>query len=194
MLAGALDLICMGIAITRKSGEVMYANDYSKKLLATHALAAPIPAAEQRNGQYGLRGGLAEFVKEIGSARQIWSSPNGQLLIEILPLPASADVLGMLGRRGGAMLMMRERGKHPLPAPEHLMALFGFSAAEARTCLALCQVESAEKCASRLNLSLATVRSQLQAAMQKTDTSKQGELLSVILSVPVCRTGNGEAP
>jgi DNA-binding CsgD family transcriptional regulator len=44
-----------------------------------------------------------------------------------------------------------------------------------------------------LNLSLATVRSQLQAAMHKTSTSRQTELLSLILSIPVCRPDHDKA-
>lgn len=187
MLEGALDLVCMGIALTRRSGEVMYANESSRRFLVAHSLATPAPVAEGKNRQYRLRGHLAKIVQEIDATRTVWSTPNGHLLVEILPLGVATDVLGMLGRRGGAMLMMQERGKHQFPTIKQLKDFFGLTAAEARTCLTLCQVESAEKCADRLNVSVATVRSQLQAAMHKTSTSKQAELLSVVLSVPACR-------
>jgi len=193
MLEGALDAVYMGIAFTRKCGEVMYANACSRRFLVSYSLAAQPPVGKEENWQYLLRGRLAQIVRDMGSTRRIWSTPDGNLLIEILPLLAAANCLGVLGRRGGALLLMRERGRHQFPALEQLIDLFGLTPAEARTCLALCQVESAEKCAALLNVSMATIRSQLQAAMQKTSTSKQAELLSVILSVPVCRTEDGAA-
>ena len=190
MLEGALDLVCMGIAVTRTSGEIMYANEYCRKLLGDYSLAETTLDPQEQIGQPHLHGSLAQVVRNLGGVRQVWSSTHGHLLVEILPLHAERKVLNLLGRRGGAMLMMRERGKHQFPVLEHLMDLFGLTAAEARTCLMLCQVESAEKCAKQLNLSLATVRSQLQAAMNKTATSRQAELLSLILSIPVCRPDN----
>lgn len=189
MLEGALDLVCMGIALTRKSGEVMYANESSRRFLVAYSLAISASVTEGVNRQYRLRGHLARIVQEGDDSRRVWSTPDGRLLIEILPVPTT-NILGMLGRRGGAILMMQERGKHQFPTIKQLMGLFGLTAAEARTCLTLCQVESAEKCAHQLHLSLATIRSQVQAAMHKTSTSKQAELLSVVLSVPVCRAAN----
>ena len=187
MLEGALDLVCMGIAFARKSGEVMYANQCARGFMDTYSLATRPPVAGDQNWQYLLRGRLAQIVRDMESTGQIWSTPNGHLLIEIQPLQAETDGSSILGRRGGATLMMQERGKHQFPALEQLMDLFGLTHAEARTCLTLCQVESAQKCADKLNVSLATVRSQLQAAMQKTSTSKQAELLSVVLSIPMRR-------
>jgi len=191
MLEGALDLVCMGVALARTSGEVMYANLSARKFLSTYALAAQSSIVREGGWQCRLRGRLAQIVQNIAGERQIWSSPNGKLIVEILPLLSAADCLNILGRRGGAMLMMRERGIHPLPTPEQLIDLFRLTPAEARTCLTLCQVDSAQKCASAQNVSLSTVRSQLRAAMQKTATSKQAELVSVILSVPVSRSGRG---
>ena len=188
MLEGALDRVSMGIAFARKSGEVMYANECARRFLDTYSLAARPPVSMDQKWHYLLRGSLSRIVRDMDSAGQIWTTPNGRLLIEIQPLRAEADGSSILGRRGGAMLMMQERGKHQFPALEQLMDLFGLTHAEARTCLTLCQVESAKKCANQLNVSLATVRSQLQAAMQKTSTSKQAELLSIVLSIPMRRT------
>ena len=196
MLEGALDLVCSGIAFARKSGELMYANRYARELLSLYSFVIRDLAADGEGWRYRLCGGLARAVQALGSMRDIWSSPCGKLLVQILPLRTASDGPGILGRRGGAMLMVQERGWHQLPSPAQLTALFGLTAAEARTCLTLCQVDSAQKCAEVLNVSVATVRSQLQSAMQKTMTSKQTELLSVVLSVPVCRSAadSGASP
>lgn len=191
MLEGALDLVCMGIALSRKSGELMYANRFAGELLRAHGLAEPVGAAADERWQTCLRGGLLRVVRQLGSLCETWSSANGQLLIQILPVRPADPHCHMLGRRGGAMLMMQERGRHQLPTPEQLKVLFGLTAAESRTCLLLCQVDSAQECARQMHVSIATVRSQLQAAMHKTATVKQAELLSVIFSVPVGRPEAG---
>lgn len=184
MLEGALDMVCMGIVLARKSGHLMYSNESARYFLEEQSLFETVAVPGRLKGLPRLCGDLAGRVKGLGSTREIWSSRNGRLLVELIPILPTFDKHGMLGRRGGAMLMMQERGKHQYPALGHLMDLFGLTPAEARTCLMLCQVESVEGCARRLNVSPATVRSQLQVAMHKTSTSKQAELLSLILSIP----------
>lgn len=187
MLEGALDLLGLGIAFARKNGEVMYANRCAREFMDSYSLAARPPAPKEKNWLYLLQGRLAQAVRGMEGPAQIWSTANGHLLIDIQPVQSETGGLGILGRRGGTMLTMQERGKNHVPTLAQLTELFGLTHAEARTCLMLCQVESAQKCATQLNVSLATVRSQLQAAMQKTSTSKQAALISVIRSIPYRR-------
>jgi len=77
MLEGALDLVCMGVALARTSGEVMYANLSARKFLSTYALAAQSSIVREGGWQCRLRGRLAQIVQNIAGERQIWSSPNG---------------------------------------------------------------------------------------------------------------------
>jgi DNA-binding CsgD family transcriptional regulator len=91
-----------------------------------------------------------------------------------------------------------------LPIELRLRRRFKLSKAEARVATLLADGLSPRMIAERLNVSIHTVRSQLQAIFSKTDTSRQAELTSLILKeteVPraVCQTAavhidHGERP
>ena len=80
-----------------------------------------------------------------------------------------------------------------LPIELRLRRRFKLSKAEARVATLLADGLSPRMIADRLNVSIHTVRSQLQAIFSKTDTSRQAELTSLILKeteIPraVCQT------
>jgi DNA-binding CsgD family transcriptional regulator len=82
-----------------------------------------------------------------------------------------------------------------LPIELRLRRRFKLSKAEARVATLLADGLSPRMIADRLNVSIHTVRSQLQAIFSKTETSRQAELTSLILKeteVPraVCQTGS----
>jgi DNA-binding CsgD family transcriptional regulator len=81
-----------------------------------------------------------------------------------------------------------------LPIELRLRRRFKLSKAEARVATLLADGLSPRMIADRLNVSIHTVRSQLQAIFSKTETSRQAELTSLILKeteLPrsVCQTG-----
>lgn len=81
-----------------------------------------------------------------------------------------------------------------LPVELRLRRRFRLSKAEARVATLLSDGLSPRAIADRLNVSIHTVRSQLQAIFNKTDTSRQAELTSLILretETPraLCQTG-----
>ena len=88
---------------------------------------------------------------------------------------------------------------HPLPAAGLTVELrlrrrFRLSKAEARVATLLSDGLAPRMIADRLNVSIHTVRSQLQAIFHKTDTSRQAELTSLILretEIPkaICHAG-----
>lgn len=69
---------------------------------------------------------------------------------------------------------------HPL-CPENIRHQFGFSIAEAKVCFQLCLGKSPEAIAEDNNRELCTVRSHIKALFRKTDTSRQGELVALVL-------------
>ena len=82
-----------------------------------------------------------------------------------------------------------------LPIELRLRRRFRLSKAEARVATLLSDGLAPRMIADRLNVSIHTVRSQLQAIFNKTDTSRQAELTSLILretEVPraICQTGS----
>lgn len=98
------------------------------------------------------------------------------LMVEVLPLPAG---FGGAGRQ--AMLRIVDR-QATAPAADSIAALFGLTPAEAAVTAALCNGESMNDYAARKGLSRHTVRTLLRNAMSKTDTHRQAELVSLVLS------------
>jgi DNA-binding CsgD family transcriptional regulator len=66
-----------------------------------------------------------------------------------------------------------------------LASLFQLSPAEQRLADLLCQGHPPETCASILNVSINTVRSQLRALFRKTETERQAELVGLLTRIKV---------
>jgi len=69
-------------------------------------------------------------------------------------------------------------------ATDALRELYGFTKAEARLALCLLGGLSLEECAPRLGITLNTVRTQIKRLFLKTSTSRQGDLIRVLLESP----------
>jgi len=75
------------------------------------------------------------------------------------------------------------------PDPEVLRELFSLTPAEARVSADLVLGKSAEQIAAESKTSIQTVRTHIKRTLSKTETARQGELISLILrSVPFRRT------
>ncbi len=106
------------------------------------------------------------------------------------------------GRRPLSLLVAPLRREHPwLPAPPataivlindperatatdgaHLRELYGLTAAEARTALALLDSDRLQDIADRFGVSLSAIRIHLQRAFEKTGTHRQAELVRLLLA------------
>ena len=69
-----------------------------------------------------------------------------------------------------------------MPAVVRLRAEFGLTKAEARLALRLAEGSSLASAALAFNVKLTTIRSQLQQVFAKTGTSRQTELVALLLS------------
>jgi DNA-binding CsgD family transcriptional regulator len=67
------------------------------------------------------------------------------------------------------------------------MRLFGLSAAEARLLAALAQGSSPAAYADARSVSIATIRSQLQAIFQKVGVNSQAQLIAIARALPQVR-------
>ena len=67
------------------------------------------------------------------------------------------------------------------PTALSLQGLFGLTAAEAAVAVALAQGRAAEDLAGRLGVSLNTVRTHIKNVLAKTGTSRQAQLVALIL-------------
>lgn len=103
------------------------------------------------------------------------------------PVPAR------LARSGAAALVfVSEETQVALPCDGWLRARFGLSPAEAELAKSLLDGVSVKEIAERRGVTEATARSQLRSVFRKTDTTRQGQLVSTILrAMPRLRREDG---
>lgn len=86
--------------------------------------------------------------------------------------------------RSGALLFVFDPEASPHVRAELVQRLFGLSEAEAQLAVAICSGLTPEAASVERGTSLNTVRSQLKSIFAKTGTSRQADLVSVLLSSP----------
>jgi DNA-binding CsgD family transcriptional regulator len=87
-----------------------------------------------------------------------------------------------MGSAGAAAcVFITDPDRSPLPAAAHLQHTFGLSAAETRVATALLDGESIERLSDRLCISRNTARTHLRRLFAKTDTTRQADLIRILL-------------
>lgn len=126
------------------------------------------------------------------STRQAQSLRLGQTqgtrhcIVSILALPESSHLTQQL--YGASLLVLINHSEHRRTlGVKPLMHTFGLSAAEARLANALARGASLQSYADEVELSQATVKTQLQAVLRKTGTQRQVDLVRQIVQLPALR-------
>ena len=101
------------------------------------------------------------------------------LSIMVAPVQLSAEAEG---NSQVAAIFIRDLEVRQSVPPEVLAKLFGLTPAEARVVVELVKGKRPQEVADDLNVSLNTVRNQLKQIFSKTDTGRQSELISLVLS------------
>ncbi|WP_150047950.1 helix-turn-helix transcriptional regulator [Methylomonas rhizoryzae] len=113
---------------------------------------------------------------------------NGYAHCCLTAIPAPSLGNPLLHDQQVALIVLIAAGpQHRVATVRQLMELFGLTAAEARVARALAQGEDVDTYANAEGLKKSTVRSHLKAAMEKTGTNSQRDLLRLVLSVPAVR-------
>jgi DNA-binding CsgD family transcriptional regulator/PAS domain-containing protein len=94
--------------------------------------------------------------------------------------------MGAFGPRNLALGLLLDLAKAPHlpPDPYVVAATWDLSPAETKVAMRLREGDTPQDIANALGLSLATIRSQMQAVLRKTSTSRQAELVSVMHGLP----------
>jgi DNA-binding CsgD family transcriptional regulator len=99
----------------------------------------------------------------------------------VLPVPVSVDPL--LGKRGLAFVAFG--GDERTPPRDLLAVMYGFTKREGDLACVLLKGQNVAEAARSLGMTLSTARTHLQHLLEKTGTTRQGELLRLLLgSVP----------
>lgn len=104
-----------------------------------------------------------------------------QLLV--LPLSPSTTAAATWQQLLALLIVARPEAQSTL-RPEDLQSLFGLTPAEARLACTLAEGKSLNEFAEDPQLSSHTVRSEMKAVLEKTDTHRQAALVKVLHSLP----------
>ncbi len=101
---------------------------------------------------------------------------------------------GMVGARSEAVALYVTDPRKPVETPEEILQrLFGLTPREASVLRILVEGDDLQVVASRLSISIETVRSHVKHIMDTTGASRQAELVRMVLSSPAWIAGRGKS-
>lgn len=108
--------------------------------------------------------------------------PSGKRPFSILVSPLSSDGFGMTVLRPAACVVIADPDEQHTLSAGQLRALYGLTPSEARLAGQLMAGADLRSAAIASGITYATARTQLAAIFRKTDTSRQSELIKLLLS------------
>ena len=148
-------------------------------LLEGHKLRKLISEAVGINGDGGVRSGGAMTV----------SRPSGKRTYSILAAPIKASRFDTGSRtKAAAVVFIGDPESEPRPAVEILCTFYGITRAEARVLQGLCLGKRIEDIADDQGQSRETIRSHVKSLLFKTGSSRQSDLVRLVLSGPAAYT------
>jgi DNA-binding CsgD family transcriptional regulator/PAS domain-containing protein len=186
----ALDLLAHGVLLLDTGGRIMFANRTAEEILR-----ADDGITVHRNELFGarvqettaLRQLIADAVATSGKegtgagGLMLIGRPSGRSPLRLLVTPVAPRHVLMGAPGAAACIFITDPDQSPVPAAVHLQRAFGLSAAETRVAAALLEGESVERLADRLCISRNTARTHLRRLFAKTATTRQADLIRVLL-------------
>lgn len=191
-----LDKMVMGLVLFDHLGHVVYTNPMADTILKKHP-------AVQKHGER-IIGTHPEDGRKLNDlvnrAVRLTSSANFEPQAIGLRGPKGGDVLPVLvtairprdrladtsgNRIRAAMYFSDPTHSHPM-SPDTLIEAYGLTAAEAWVAIGIANGLSVEEVAEQSGTSINTARSQLRSIFRKTETSRQTELVKLLLTGPFC--------
>jgi DNA-binding CsgD family transcriptional regulator len=189
----ALNALPQGVAIVNQLGEALWINQAAEAIFHQNdglSLDSQGVRADRRAQTVELRKVIHDACD---AAQGRGAGSGGAMHIErpsmqrpyyllALPLPSTAAVA--LNGRPAAILFITDPEAEAESNESILSRIFGLTSAEARLAAWLMRGYSIQDCCDQLQVSRNTARSQLQRIFEKTNTSRQGELIRLLLRSP----------
>jgi DNA-binding CsgD family transcriptional regulator/PAS domain-containing protein len=184
-LAEVMDRVPAGMLLLDENGRVVFRNHSADRILARNdglGLVDGMLHAENADADATLHRFIAEVV-----ASPPGSAAGGATVVPRsdapVPYPVSVSRLlpGETVRFAVAAAIVNDPDSGSEPAAELMRSLHGLTGAEAELVELLARGYSMEEAAGRRGVSIHTARSQLKQVFQKTGTSRQGELIQLVL-------------
>jgi DNA-binding CsgD family transcriptional regulator len=200
--ADLLDRNPNGIVLLDGFGGVVLANSSARAMAAeadsftlqSDGLRALRPSDDARLTQLivaAIRTATGEGLSAGGMLRLPRRSGKRGYVVIVGPLARRESILSELMPRAVAMIYDPERAAPQSPAL--LRQAYGITAAEARLVQRLTAGDTPEQAAAALGVSVATARAQLASTFRKTETTRQSELIRLLVSLPWWAQGGAES-
>lgn len=174
---GALDRLASGIALLDAKGAIRHLNREAERLVglgdgltreAIEEAARPALEADPMRTPH--------FSASHQVARP---SPNAPFVLQFAPLPPAND----FSRSVRAIAFISDPGAQARLNVTLLQQLYGITPAEARLAERLCAGDTLAAAAARCAISEATAKTQLTRLFERTNTSRQADLVRVLISL-----------
>jgi DNA-binding CsgD family transcriptional regulator len=188
----ALDQVGFGIVLLHADGKVLFANKAADEMcnrsrgleLAIDGLRA-IGARDNQTLQRMIQAAAHGVDGAAPVTVRIVANTPGDCLTVCVTRSQAADFLNV-ARDSIVAIFISDPARVPVPRPQMLSSLFGLTPAEARLAVLMIQGHTLRESAEHVGVTFATVRSQLIQIFQKTGTSRQSQLISLLMRLPAC--------
>jgi DNA-binding CsgD family transcriptional regulator/PAS domain-containing protein len=191
MAYASLDKARIGIFLMDADGYIQHINREGEKLLVSGKLAVAHKKLALTNT--GDTAQLHQLIASaacptlgktlLGGGNMRLRSTQGKIDLELRVIPMSGrdDMAGLSIQAGCVAVFVSHHGTLRLPWKK-VASIFGLSPAEAKLAVILAEGCGPEEAAERLSISVHTARVQLRSIFAKTETNRQSQLVSLLLS------------
>jgi DNA-binding CsgD family transcriptional regulator/PAS domain-containing protein len=193
----ALDRLPFGVIIADAGGRALIINCAAEEMAATNdgLLLRSGRLTATRTGEAAkLAQHIAEAVQSAAGRRGqtggalLVSRPSGRRPFALLVASLSPDVmLAAAHQAPAALILITDLDSGPAVLGKRLIELFGLTPAEACLAVALSDGKRLIDVAEERGLRMPTLRTQLRAILEKTDSRRQADLVRLIVSLPADR-------
>jgi DNA-binding CsgD family transcriptional regulator len=198
-LGAAVDASGLGIVFLNDRGEVSRLNRVAEALIAQgdglHYRDRQLSAGLRRESlqlQTAIKGAVATATERgsHSSCAMLITRSSGKPLQVIVSPFGSTRPFGMA--TPSCFLVFIADPDRKLPPIEALLGtLYGLTPAEARLVMLLTEGETISRAAEKRHITVGTARFALKSVFRKTRTSRQSELLKLVMALPVLRSSEG---
>ena len=191
-LAEAINRLPMGVILIDSQGGQVLSNqtvEYITKLDDGFSLVDGVPRAQRQSDDQVLRGLIQDAIqaKSGGGSLQegnvmAVSRPSGKRAFPLMVAPLLSGLPDGALHDAVAVIFISDLEASSLQRGESLRALYSLTHAEIELVELLCDGLSLDEAAQRREVTMNTARSQLKQIFAKTNTSRQGELVRLVLA------------
>lgn len=180
----ALARLAVGVLVVDRAARVLYANAQAERIVRDAAPLVDVRAGRLQLGDVAASNRLHQMIRNaVRTADGTTAACSGAVAVSRPPhLPLTLLVSPLRSAElatPAALLFIRDASRAALE-PSLLRELFGLTRTEAALASALARGQALDAIAGEFGIGIGTARSHLKAALAKTGTRRQGELVALI--------------